>query len=399
MIKVTVGILAVIALAVTVGIGSCVYRGYRAVKDAFSGKQSNQRTSTAKRPDQVRPNFKPVPCSPLPSTPSNDEELASFSRASIPLIPGLTLVEAWASKTGDREAITRVVPVDRAAVRISFSGVSQLDRPMTATRTICQNDLLNAQTYVTEIGGYDTEIIHGATNFGVSRSIFKGIKEGKATFFEYEEQIRMTGPDAYNSHSFPGSLTRVEPEPVSLPMIVNNQRVELPAIHAQGDLANTRAEIYVLDDLLNPVTLHYKMQSLQFGIDMVKVSFPVGKPQLEQQLAEQGHVAVYGIYFDFGSAVIRPESEPILKEITDAMTENPSWKLSVEGHTDNIGDDSYNLDLSQRRAAAVKQALVERYHMGGDRLSTTGFGASRPIESNSTLAGRARNRRVELVRQ
>ncbi len=88
-----------------------------------------------------------------------------------------------------------------------------------------------------------------------------------------------------------------------------------------------------------------------------------------------------------------------MKAIADLMTQNPGWQLSVEGHTDNIGTEAYNLDLSKRRAAAVKQALVERYHITANRLATVGFGASRPKEGNDTLAGRARNRRVELVRQ
>jgi outer membrane protein OmpA-like peptidoglycan-associated protein len=70
----------------------------------------------------------------------------------------------------------------------------------------------------------------------------------------------------------------------------------------------------------------------------------------------------------------------------------------VGGHTDHISSDAYNLDLPNRRAAAVKEALVESYHIRGDRLATTG-GASRPKELNDTLEGRARNRRVELVRQ
>jgi OOP family OmpA-OmpF porin len=75
------------------------------------------------------------------------------------------------------------------------------------------------------------------------------------------------------------------------------------------------------------------------------------------------------------------------------------WKLTVEGHTDNIGGDTYNLDLSKRRALAVKEALVAQYDIAPERLTNDGFGASRPVESNETLEGRARNRRVELVRQ
>jgi outer membrane protein OmpA-like peptidoglycan-associated protein len=81
------------------------------------------------------------------------------------------------------------------------------------------------------------------------------------------------------------------------------------------------------------------------------------------------------------------------------MTDNPDWKLTVEGHTDNIGGDPYNLDLSKRRAAAVKEALVTRFHIAPDRLANDGYGASRPVETNDTLEGRARNRRVELTRE
>jgi outer membrane protein OmpA-like peptidoglycan-associated protein len=120
---------------------------------------------------------------------------------------------------------------------------------------------------------------------------------------------------------------------------------------------------------------------------------------IENALAKSGRVDVYGIYFDFGSATIKPESEPVLKEISDALAKNPAWKLSVEGHTDNVGGDASNMGLSRRRAASVKVALATRYGIAGDRLVTAGFGASRPKESNGTLKGRARNRRVELVRQ
>jgi len=79
------------------------------------------------------------------------------------------------------------------------------------------------------------------------------------------------------------------------------------------------------------------------------------------------------------------------------MTDRPGWKLTITGHTDNIGGHKYNLDLSQRRSAAVKRALVERYHIDPNRLSISGDGDSDPIDTNDTLEGRARNRRVELT--
>jgi outer membrane protein OmpA-like peptidoglycan-associated protein len=89
----------------------------------------------------------------------------------------------------------------------------------------------------------------------------------------------------------------------------------------------------------------------------------------------------------------------VLKQIAGILQKNPSWKLSLAGHTDNAGEDPINLDLSKRRAAAVKNALVNQYKIAPDRLATNGFGASRPVASNDTIEGRARNRRVELQRQ
>ena len=79
------------------------------------------------------------------------------------------------------------------------------------------------------------------------------------------------------------------------------------------------------------------------------------------------------------------------------MADRPDWKLTVTGHTDNIGGHRYNPELSQRRSASVKKALVERYHVDPNRLSTGGDGDSDPIDTNDTLEGCARNRRVELT--
>jgi outer membrane protein OmpA-like peptidoglycan-associated protein len=120
--------------------------------------------------------------------------------------------------------------------------------------------------------------------------------------------------------------------------------------------------------------------------------------KLEKALADTGKVDVYSIYFSFNSDVIREESEPTLKEIAEVLRRHPDWKLGVNGHTDNIGGDQYNLDLSKRRSAAVKQALVSRYTIAAGRLTTSGFGRSQPKDTNETLAGRAKNRRVELVK-
>lgn len=89
----------------------------------------------------------------------------------------------------------------------------------------------------------------------------------------------------------------------------------------------------------------------------------------------------------------------VLREICDALTKNPDWALTINGHTDNVVGDAFNLDLSRRRSLPVRRALSETYHIEAVRLQTAGFGASQPMESNATVDGRAKNRRVELVRQ
>jgi outer membrane protein OmpA-like peptidoglycan-associated protein len=119
---------------------------------------------------------------------------------------------------------------------------------------------------------------------------------------------------------------------------------------------------------------------------------------LEKALGEHGKVDVYSIYFSFNSDVIREESQPTLKDIAAVLRRHPDWKLRVDGHTDNIGTAAYNLGLSKQRAAAVRDALVKQYGIDAARLTTGGAGASQPIDTNDTLEGRARNRRVELVK-
>jgi outer membrane protein OmpA-like peptidoglycan-associated protein len=152
----------------------------------------------------------------------------------------------------------------------------------------------------------------------------------------------------------------------------------------------------ILDDERFPLVLDYS-QGGGFRIRYTKISYPTDG-DLERQLATEQHSDVYGIYFDFASDRLRPESAPVLAEIAGVLTRNPAWVLGINGHTDNIGGDASNLELSGRRAAAVRAALVAQYHITPDRLTTNGYGASRPQASNETEEGRARNRRVELIR-
>jgi outer membrane protein OmpA-like peptidoglycan-associated protein len=123
-----------------------------------------------------------------------------------------------------------------------------------------------------------------------------------------------------------------------------------------------------------------------------------GGKKLYDALAEKGRVATQGIYFDTGSDRIRPESSPTLKEIAAMLTDHAELKLLIEGHTDNVGAAAANQALSERRAAAVRQALMDGYGVAGERLTTKGLGATKPAGGNDTPEGRQNNRRVELVK-
>jgi len=115
-----------------------------------------------------------------------------------------------------------------------------------------------------------------------------------------------------------------------------------------------------------------------------------------ETLNRNGHVGLY-INFDFGKSTIKPESQPIIVQIVDMLKANPEIALSVEGHTDNVGNAKSNQKLSEERAKAVVASLVAN---GIDRkqLSSLGYGQEKPIAENTTEDGRAKNRRVELVK-
>jgi OOP family OmpA-OmpF porin len=112
---------------------------------------------------------------------------------------------------------------------------------------------------------------------------------------------------------------------------------------------------------------------------------------------KNGFIAL-DIHFDTGKSTIKPESEPIIVQIVQLLNENADLKLSVEGHTDNVGDAKSNLKLSEERAKSVVAALTKA-GIAGSRLSAAGFGQDRPVADNRSEEGRAKNRRVELVKK
>ena len=120
---------------------------------------------------------------------------------------------------------------------------------------------------------------------------------------------------------------------------------------------------------------------------------------LSNDIKSTGHPAVYGIYFDTGTSEIKPESEAALTEIAKLLTAEVTLKLHVVGHTDNVGTMDSNMKLSQARAEAVVQALTTKHGIAAARLKAYGVGPLAPVASNDGDEGKAKNRRVELVKQ
>lgn len=129
------------------------------------------------------------------------------------------------------------------------------------------------------------------------------------------------------------------------------------------------------------------------------LSVLAGGRELYDALEESGRVATQGIYFASGSDKIQPESTPTLVEIAEMLKDHTDLDIMIEGHTDNVGNAASNLALSDRRAAAVRQILIDTYKIDGNRLSTIGFGDTVPAVPNTTAEGRQQNRRVELVKK
>lgn len=124
----------------------------------------------------------------------------------------------------------------------------------------------------------------------------------------------------------------------------------------------------------------------------------VGAPDTRNKMLTQNKWVTHGILFDVNSDKIKPESYGSMKEIANVLKENPDLKVKIVGHTDADGNDAANLDLSKRRAASVKQALVKEFAIDESRMQADGKGETEPIDKNDNPAGKANNRRVEFIK-
>jgi outer membrane protein OmpA-like peptidoglycan-associated protein len=379
------------------------------------------------------------------------------------LAPGLVVVTAInQGGVGDYESMKQVDHVDPKMVHLQYSatlpasarqGVDGVDPAAAAkppikqqcARVIDSADLQNAHRYGELFCEGQQDHKPGTTAISISTEVLSQLRDGKEVPFQYQlfnmlkafEHLGriLTGPgaltfnpqrDLQNMQMISCSLHRVEAHDFAVPVLLNDQPTELPALHASCLNTEGTADFYFLDHPNNPIVLAWQGDALGGRLQVIKIQEASLESQrqvsaaaaaavaaaaaaggaagarrrsMEKSLQEKKPVDVYGIYFDFNSATVKPESDVVLRQIADVLHDHPEWKLVIAGHTDNVGEADFNMDLSRRRAAAVRDVLVSHYGVGGGSLNTTGYGATRPVASNDTLEGRARNRRVELQRQ
>jgi OmpA-OmpF porin, OOP family len=143
----------------------------------------------------------------------------------------------------------------------------------------------------------------------------------------------------------------------------------------------------------------YGGDDAEVGYTVSNIKIAKGVPDTRHKLVEEGKFSTTGILFDVNSASIKPESNGVLKEIADVLKKYPGIKVNIVGHTDSDGGDAANLELSKKRAAAVKDALAKDFSIDASRLNSDGQGEAAPVADNKTKEGKAQNRRVEFIKQ
>lgn len=311
----------------------------------------------------------------------------------LPLRNGMRITYVVSRDSVDREQWIDVRSVDDegATLRATWPWLGR-----SAERRVLWSDVAEAPCFALNFTGERSVAGPGLTWLVLSRALLEQLRTAGETELGLANESL---PGTSRFVTYTGTLRRVGVG--SYRLMFQDSMVDVPTITARGVLrygnAEREVELEVVDDPGLPLLL--RMCCLRSADHAVRIE--VHEPgSIESALSERGRATVYGIHFEFGSAEPGDDAGPVLDEIAAALRGHDAWRVRVIGHTDAIGDARSNLELSRRRAEAVKAALIER--LGGDaaaRIGAAGSGETRPRADNGTVAGRAANRRVELVRE
>jgi outer membrane protein OmpA-like peptidoglycan-associated protein len=350
---------------------------------------------------------------------------AQDAAPSIPLVTGLVLGSVLHSPIGEREDVLEIKSADAGGVHYAWHERSITSDGDTTTgfrkRFVSANDLAGAPRF-DDVFGPDEQVRPGFTALSLSSAVYRQLRDaGRASYSmmiiprEARAKALTTGTalDALFTAQrvrYKGSLTAISSAPEQFPLLLNGLRTAMPALHIRGDVANglrrSEWDVWVLADSAHPLILKSVLEGDVFQMvradlpdsQLSKRGAPIDGRLLEEELVKRCRLELPGVYFAFGTAAIDPISDRALAELAEALATHPGWTFTVEGHTDSVGTVAANQALSRRRAEAVRARLAERYGLDTHAWGAVGYGASRPKESNATIEGRARNRRVELVR-
>lgn len=313
-----------------------------------------------------------------------------------PFVPhrGMTITTHFTNDLGrDADSTINIVGVSNDAIRLTYAST----RGIYVSREIRMADRENARTYVLGYAPRMPTLIEGTTSLGLSAMVLDRLRmAGRAELtLIYSERLDRID-----------CLLETTGVDIKVPIIIDDRIAEIPTVQANASCSAGAREgtgsLIFASDVNNPLLIE---SNLKFSWErrrrterITRVAAGFGMhADMEQSLNTLGAYDVYGLHFDFDKAVLRQDTAQLVREIAVMLQANPNWILQIAGHTDSIGGPQYNLRLSTERARAVRQALVAR-GIAPDRLKAIGYGESRPKSDNTSLAGRAINRRVEFRR-
>jgi outer membrane protein OmpA-like peptidoglycan-associated protein len=341
---------------------------------------------------------------------------AAENAATLPLIPlqrGLVMVSALRSEQGDRENVVTIDQHSSSGVTYAWTtdvpGANGRPETLEFRRFVRAIDLQKAARLHSAYWAGDKSDYPGYTGWTLSTAVFDALTAGGDVPYMIVNADRgQAGSQAMvagllrQTRRLKGTLRAMDGATRAFPLIVNGARIDVPARRVSGKFSADgfveQVELSVLADRLHPLILKSAMGEDAWQLVRVETPQEAQGRTLEQQLAHNCRVEIPGIRFSFGTAIIDAQSDRALGVIARLLAAHPDWPVLIEGHTDNVGSDGANLKLSQARADAVRTRLARNHAIAEARLKAEGFGEARPRESNDTLEGRARNRRVELVR-
>jgi outer membrane protein OmpA-like peptidoglycan-associated protein len=360
--------------------------------------------------------------------------LSSAAAGSEPLAlqPGLTVSSAVhdSVQNKDYEAVTQVLMVDEVGMRLRTQwGIPDPSAPdgvriQTYEELVRAEDRRAARRLLLWYLPGDPEVMPGTTPGAPSEALFDEVKsKGEADI--------VVGAVSASDGGLGGAMASLLAGRKYFRGHVRlagrqSVRVLIDGVPTQLEALDVRGHLTVADDGGDARFLWLDSRDLRLALlstfqdstaQVVRIDLPHKSPSpggaaggggtdggggvgMHEALASRNcRSEVPGIYFLTDSARLLEASRPSVERLAALLKAEPAWNVTIEGHTDSTGGDAYNQALSQRRADALKAELVEHYGIVATRLSTKGYGRTRPVDTNETLEGRAHNRRVELARR